>query len=232
MLPIVATDQFSGPLDLLLERAERGKVEVTAISLAQITHDYLARLATLENQLSADSVSQFAQLGARLLYIKSLALLPDPAVLEQAGELSLLNQELLEYQSVKRQAALLGSLAKQHTWPRPATAVPVQPNPRPHTSVRLTDLVQAYSALCKRLAAQIAPETRLKPQPSLQMVTDLLWQRLQQRRMSFQDALGHQASHQDIIVTFLAALELIRRQSVIASQPHQFGDITLEAAHV
>jgi segregation and condensation protein A len=74
----VTIGEFEGPLGLLLELVEKGNMEVTAISVATITTQYLDRLGRLQDQ-SPEHLSEFLQLGARLLYIKSLALAKPPS---------------------------------------------------------------------------------------------------------------------------------------------------------
>src|SRR4051812_21815619 len=111
----VAVGEFEGPLGVLLELVERNKLEVSAISVGQITTEYLAYVRTLE-AASAEDLSEFLQLGARLLYVKSLALLPQETSDQQATELKQLSLELAEYRRFQSAARLLNDLATGGTW--------------------------------------------------------------------------------------------------------------------
>ena len=75
MTPTVTVPNFEGPLGLLLELVEHGELEVTAIAVGTITRQYLDRLSGM-SELGRQDLAQFLELGARLVYIKSLALLP------------------------------------------------------------------------------------------------------------------------------------------------------------
>src|SRR5476649_1798681 len=114
----VAVGEFEGPLGALLELVERNKLEVSAISVGQITTEYLGYVRTLA-QATAEDLSEFIQLGARLLYIKSLALLPQDSSLQQESELRQLEHELTEYRQFQSAAKNLASLSGGGTWTHP-----------------------------------------------------------------------------------------------------------------
>src|SRR6266576_329653 len=100
MTHTVAVGEFEGPLGVLLELVERNRLEVTAISVSQITEDYLDRIKQLGDR-PPEELADFLQLGARLLYIKSLALLPADSAAEQGEELTQLSLELEEYRRIQ-----------------------------------------------------------------------------------------------------------------------------------
>lgn len=226
----VSVGQFSGPLDLLLEQAKRGNVEISAISIADITHSYITELAQIEEELEPSEVSEFAELGARLLYIKSLALLPVPALEEQAGELGRLEDELAHFQLVKQLAAAL-SQTTGCTTARPPQPLPHKPKlPAVPVSHTPTQLAAAYAAVLARQAPK--PRLRQTPAISLKLIAAQLLERLQQRSSSLQDLLAANAnSKSDTIVTFMAVLELVKQHQLTAKQTQSFGAILLEVAH-
>jgi len=115
----VAVGEFKGPLGVLLELIERRQLEVSQVSVGTITSEYLEKVRGLE-AVSAEDLSEFLQLGARLLYIKSLSLLPQTDSDEQARELEQLSLELAEYRRFQSAAKLLAARSSSRTWQRPS----------------------------------------------------------------------------------------------------------------
>ena len=99
---------FEGPLDLLLHLIEREEMDITAVSLVQVTDQYLSHLRSGQ-QIDATALAEFIAIGARLLYLKSRALLPQPAVDEEEEEElgDDLVQRLREYRRYKEAAGTL-----------------------------------------------------------------------------------------------------------------------------
>ena len=101
---------FEGPLDLLLYLIEREELDITAVSLVQVTGQYLSHLRSGE-QIDADALAEFIVIGARLIYLKSRALLPQPQADEEVEELGEdLVQRLREYRRFKEAAGHLKEL--------------------------------------------------------------------------------------------------------------------------
>jgi segregation and condensation protein A len=226
----VAVDQFEGPLGLLLDLVEQGRLEVTTISVSQITSDYLARLGQLQNRRSED-VSEFVHLGARLLYIKSLALLPRNSASEQAEELHQLNLELGEYRAIKQAAELLGKRAGQTVWPRPVAPAP-RPAAKSHPpslgEVSLEDLTAAFRQALRRRPPEL-PTRVITPHINMQTVMENLRRQTARRPVELNRLLQACSGQAEMIVTFLAMLELIRDGDLAVRQSTQFAPITLEA---
>lgn len=223
----VVVKEFEGPLGLLLELVEGGKLEVTAISVAHVTAQYLARLKQLT--VTPAELGEFLQLGARLLYIKSLALLPQaPHDTEQTDELRQLNRELSDYRRFQAAARELANRAHSGTWERRVTER-LAPADLPLPNLELSTLAGAFTAALKRL--EPARETKIIPEHISQAS---IMHRLRARLTSgfgLQEVLDACRHRLEIIVTFLALLELIRNGDARVTQANQFAPIIVEAAH-
>ncbi|MDB5178874.1 MAG: chromosome segregation and condensation protein ScpA [Patescibacteria group bacterium] len=226
MAHTVAVGEFEGPLGILLDLVERKKLEVTAISVAEITAEYLARVRRLESN-SPEELSDFVQLGARLLYIKSFALLPvATASSDQDEELRQLNLELTEYRRLQSAARLLSRQQAAPTWERQATER-LSPGDLPLPNITLAQLNRALTEALRRVLPapkKVLPRKRI----SFQIVSLKLQARLTDG-FELQNILDECEDHLEIIITFLALLELVRENLAQVEQPNPFGAIRVEA---
>ena len=223
----IAVGEFEGPLGLLLDLVERGRLEVTAISVAEITENYLKRVRELETA-SPESLSEFLQLGARLLYIKSLALLPQPSGDEQTEELRQLNLELEEYSRMQAAARELSRRQSARTWHRTAT-VTLPPSELPLPELNLAQLAEVFTRTLKHLEPP-RPVGVIQRHISLESVSRQIRRRLQQGSFQLQELLDACHNRLEVIVTFLALLELIRAGGAMVTQANQFEPINVEPA--
>ncbi len=223
----VAVGEFEGPLGVLLDLVERHKLPVSEISVGTITGEYLDYVRNLETA-SVEDLSEFLQLGARLLYIKSLSLLPAAPEQDQALELAQLRSELAEYQRFKAAAALLAArAAESRTWQRPARPA------LPATEQTLPPLTLDQLAAAFTRALQLAPETRpvsvIRPHLKLKKVVHDLQRRLD-KGFDLHEVIDACRDRLEIIVTFLAVLELVRDGAAVVAQAGQYQPIRVEAA--
>jgi segregation and condensation protein A len=224
----VAINQFEGPLGLLLELVERKQLPITEIAVGAITSEYLESIAKLDG-LSAEELSDFLALGARLIYIKSLALLPTVTPDEQSDELRQLEVELGEYRRFVTAAGQLRERAK-----RPSFARQIQPDlaaeDLPAPNIALSDLAAAFQAALQRVPA--LPEKRVMSASSLSQadVCARLTARLKTGSFALHELLASLHDRLEVVVTFSAVLELIRSSSVRVTQASQFDAIMVEAA--
>ena len=229
MTHTVRAHTFEGPLDLLLELVERGQFEVTDLSISQITAEYLDRVKDLGTS-DGEAMGEFLQLGSRLLYIKSLALLPSTDGNDQLAELAQLNTELAEYRRFQLAARELGRRGRHPSWQRGVpTRLPVEDLPLPQFS--LGALTEALQRAIARAEPSLTTET-IRDHISQQEIGHKLKLQLQKHNCSLDELLVGISDRIEIIVTFLALLELLRDGSVMAHQTSQFEPILLVARHV
>jgi segregation and condensation protein A len=225
---------FAGPLDLLLQLIEREELDITRVSLAQVTDQFVAYIKVLEN-LNIGDLADFLVIAARLVLIKSEALLPRP-VERQPGEEDPgdeLARQLLAYKKYKQIAGLLKERedANLRTYLRLAPPPKVEKKPD-FSKLTSLDLLEAVRHALALLPDRPALETVVAPpkvtiRDQIRRIASAL--REQNGRASFQKLLEHATSRLEIVVTFLAVLELIKRRKIEAKQEQMFGEIELVA---
>ena len=228
-------EQFEGPLDLLLHLIKKNEVNVYDIPIALITEQYLAYL-NLMQELNLDVASEFLVTAATLIHIKSRSLLPrQEAASDDAGDeidpRDLLVQRLIDHQRFKAAAELLHEreTLRNAQWTRPDARVeeiagePVEPE----LDVDLFGLLAAFRRVLERAKDQ--PYVELPPeQISIETRIEQLLERLSYAEAcGFEELFDDVASRGDLIVTFLAVLEMIRLKLVRAFQPGGSGAIRI-----
>ena len=209
---------FEGPLDLLLHLIKKNEVNVYDIPIALITEQYLLYL-NLMQELNLDLASEFLVMAATLIHIKSRQLLPRPESAagvedEEIDPRDALVRRLVEHQRFKAAAELLHEreTLRSAQWTRPDSRVealagePVEPE----LDVDLFGLLAAFRRVLER--AKDAPPLLLPPeQISIETRIEQLLERLSETEAcGFDDLFDESASRGDLIVTFLALLEMIR----------------------
>jgi segregation and condensation protein A len=234
---LVQLEVFSGPLDLLLHLIEQQQLDITAISLARVTDQYLAYLEMVHER-RADDLAEFVAIAARLLLIKSRALLPQPPTAEGQEEDvgDDLVRQLREYRRFRQAASLLRERdeAAFHMYLRTVPTAKVL-NLEPRLDLGETSLGDMIEALRALLQEEVEAEDAFAVEPyevTIDQRIELIEGLLRQRdRIQFQELLGEHSSRLEVIVTLLAVLELIRSRSVAVAQPHLFGPISITVNH-
>ena len=222
---------FEGPLDLLLQLIERAELDITKIALAQVTDQYLAYLEQLkEGRL--DDLTAFLVIAARLLQIKSEALLPHPPIREHGEEDpgEALTQQLLVYKRFKEVAEQLRGREEsgQRTYLRLAQMLKGKPKLDMEDLV-LIDLQQAMLDVLSAIPEEVdlnqvvAPPT-VRVRDKIRLILDRL---KSVQEINFRSLLQGAKSRMEIVVSFLAILELIKLKRVEARQADNFKDIKL-----
>lgn len=241
----VVTPVYSGPLDLLLQLIERAELDITRLALAQVTNQYLAHIQGLtaaETDLPAEEVSAFLVIAARLVQIKSEALLPRPPVREASEEDpgDALARQLVTYKRFKELAEHLArrEAAGLRAYYRSAPAPQVDFG-FDLSGVTLDELAQAaqliFASLIEppALGSVVAPP-RVTIREKIRLIAAYL---RQNPRGAFADLLpAYPAAHPaanlparlEVVVTFLALLELVKRRLIDVRQDGLFGPIQFE----
>lgn len=222
---------YEGPLDLLLELIERAELDITKIALAQVTDQYLSHLRRMTERDLGDLAS-FLVVAARLLQIKSEALLPRPPEREVGEEDpgDALARQLILYRQFKQAAAGLSARleAGLHTYARLAPP----PRSEAHLDLGALSLDDLRRTLQQVLAAARAePElvdSVAAPRINIRTKIALIFEALRrQGRMEFRELLRRSRSRLEVVVSFLAVLELIKQHQVLARQERLFDDIEI-----
>jgi segregation and condensation protein A len=223
---------YEGPLDLLLNLIERSELDITAVSLATVTDQYLSYLHGLE-QLKPDEISAFLVIAAKLVQIKSEALLPRPPEREPGEEdpgVSLVEQLRL-YKRYKEIADWMMELQEKglHTYLR------VAPPPKVEAKLDLSNLTlegllsAAESAFSKDTEKKALGTVIAAPRVTIREKIEFITKTMKNiQRMTFSGLITDKSTRIEIVVTFLALLELIKRYHISARQDELFGDIEFE----
>ncbi len=226
----IQTPIYQGPLDLLLQLIERAELDITKIALAKITDQYLAHLQTLEER-TPEEVSAFLVVAAKLVQIKSEALLPRPPVREEGEEDpgEALVRQLREYRRFKRASTWLGErlAAGQHTFVRMTPPQPSVP-PRPPEGLTLDDLLTAARAAFQ-MRPRPPPKRVITPHTITlrEKIRTIIHTLTHRGRATFSALLGKRPTRLEAVVTFLALLELVKQRLVQAQQETLFGEIEI-----
>ncbi|RME71153.1 MAG: chromosome segregation protein ScpA, partial [Chloroflexi bacterium] len=225
---------FQGPLDLLLSLIEQQELDITKISLAQVTDQYLAYLDVIRDT-NPDEITDFLIIAAKLIYIKSSVLLPKPPPSVAEEEEEDLGDELARqlrlYKKFKELAAHLRELEEtgRRNFVRLAPPPRLEPKLIPG-EVTLDDLLAAArQAFAVKPPDPVVDEVVSPVTVTIGQQMTLIRRELSTgRRVTFRQLLSRQRNRIEVIVTLLAILELIKRRVIRAQQPEMFGDIILE----
>ncbi|VAW32930.1 Segregation and condensation protein A, partial [hydrothermal vent metagenome] len=224
---------FAGPLDLLLHLIERQELDITAISLLKVTEQYLNQIEQLK-QNRIEQLIDFLVVAARLVQIKSRALLPQTPVIiegeEEEDPADALIRQLKTYKKFKQAAAWLQNREALGL----RTYLRVAPPPKLEgrldmSGVTVGTLLTAVRNALARIEDQEKSVAIIQPN---RITIEGQINRLRQRAkvgnaFNFTELLSTQTSRLEISVTLLALLELIKRHEILASQTTLFGPIEL-----
>ncbi len=241
--PYLQLNNYNGPLDLLLSLIEQQRLDITAISLAQVAEQYMATVNALEAP-HPDTIAEFLVIGAKLLVIKTRALLPRPpaelAARDEEDVGDQLARQLVEYKRFKTAAAQL------HAWEQagyqsytrqadklaallPPRGVHTSPD-RPPLDVSLADLVAAMQRRMQ-LLLPLEPDPVAMPAPKIITIADVrtrISAVLQnQTWTTFEDLLSLSLTRNEVIVTLWTVLELFKREQIVIEQHDLFGAVAI-----
>lgn len=226
----VKVEEFEGPLDLLLQLIEEQKLEITKVSLAQVTEQYIKILNSAQDQVRVEELADFLVVAARLLLIKSKALLPF-LEWEEEEEEDLTKQlkiykEYLEAMKVIQE--MLGK--KKFAFARPKMFIKQEVEFSPPKKLQKDDLARTFEEILRGLDPLInLPQQVIKKSINIQEKISQIRQRLyREATTNFSEILKEAKDKTEIIVSFLALLELIKQRTVTATQSENFNDITIE----
>jgi len=226
----IKTEVFEGPLELLIELVERRKLLINDISLAAVTDEYLARVATMQER-SLPHTALFITLAATLLLIKSKSLLP---VIELSGEeeavIEDLEERLRRYQIfrdiAKELVVRFGNMALYE----PEFVPPRDPFFSPSREVTLSNITTAMSEVLTNLPRpEIKPVAHVKPTISLEEMITRVQREIEDKiKTRFSTLVAGEVERKTLIVGFLAILELFKQGGVLVTQADRFADIEIE----
>jgi segregation and condensation protein A len=233
----VKFEVFEGPLDLLLYLIKKDEVDIYEVNLTELATQFIEYIEVMR-MLDLDIAGEFLVMASTLMYIKSRELLPVDQQVTPEGEEEgedprwELIRQLVEYKKFKDAAAQLHSLEQRQelTFPRlPVTPEFDAPERSQAPQASLFDLVSAVNSVLKRLSKQSEDlrdifEDKWTVSEKIERIAKELRER---GKMKFSELFATATSRTEVVVTFLAMLELIRLGQLVAAQPAVFGEIEL-----
>jgi segregation and condensation protein A len=232
----VQFEVFEGPLDLLLYLIKKEEVDIYEVNLTQLATQFIEYIDTMR-MLDLEIAGEFLVMAATLMYIKSRELLPKDQQVEAEGEEDEedprweLIRQLVEYKKFKDAAAQLHELEvrQEGIFPRLPPKLEFQ---REQTTNKgeasIFDLVNAVSTILKRFCEKEDLREIFEDKWSVSEKIDLLRRQITSRpKLKFSELFQDATSRTEVVVTFLAMLELIRMRVLVALQSEEFGDIEI-----
>lgn len=243
MLPVeenykVKLDIFEGPLDLLLYLIRKDEVDVLDVNIERVTKQYIAYIDTFK-MLNIDLAGEFIVMAANLMYLKSRTLLPRPVQppdedAEEEDPRWELIRQLIEYKKFKDAAGFLArrQMQMENVFPAvpevPLSAQTVTPSGLPEMGI--FDLIRAFQKVLVRFQKEdIAMMHEIVDDKFTvsDKIDALLRTVLPGEQIVFLSLFQEATSRDEVIVTFVALLELIKLRQFRVTQNHLLGEITL-----
>ena len=238
----VSLKQFDGPLDLLLTLIGKASIDIQDIFVSEITEQYLAYMEGVD-ELDMDSASEFLQMAATLVEIKSRAMLPKPPKVEDENGLTPEEALVLQLQEYKRFKEASAQMQKLETEAKDIITklpeeYPLPPQETELVGLTLEGLTEAFLRIWARKPDKndtpevnhYAPRDIHRDEHSVQecMLT-LLHGIKKHGRMRFEEAFSDAPSREEVVTLFLALLELLKLGQMHAEQDGTYGEIVLLA---
>jgi segregation and condensation protein A len=227
----VKLEKFEGPLDLLLHLIKRDEIDIYDIPIAHITQQFLHYLEIMR-MLDLEVSGEFLVVAATLMRIKARMLLPvhEPGEEEEADPREELVQRLLEYRQFKEAAGTLKEREEHRRLLYERGLVPDEEDagPLPLAPVNLFVLLDALDRVLARLPERNVLEMSGEAYDIEDKMALLLMRARRAGRLSFTLLLEECKSRLEIIVTFLALLELLKMARLTVEQEAAFGEIWVE----
>lgn len=224
-------EQFEGPLDVLLRLIEDEKLTITEISLSKVTEQFMRYLQQVE-QRYPEELADFLVVATRLLLLKSQALLPY-LVIEEEEDPNQLSRQLKIYKvyvdAMKYVEAKLAQ--KKFLYQRKFSLLSsIGPVFTPPKEVTLSTLHEVFEQVLEALAPVVRiPKAAIEKVVSLREkichITELIES---QAQLSFKHLMGSAESRTEVVITFLALLELVKQRVVCVAQDKPFSDIVIQ----
>lgn len=232
----VKFEVFEGPLDLLLYLIKKEEVDIYDVNLTQLATQFIEYIEVMR-LLDLDIAGEFLVMASTLMYIKSRELLPIDQQVAVEGEEEgddprwEFIRQLVEYKKFKDAAAQLQTLEarQENIYPR----LPPQPEfdtgqPMPKANVSLFDLINAVNAVLKRVNQRDDLRDIFEDKWTVSEKIEQLLKALQANaQLRFSTLFASATSRSEVVVTFLALLELMRLKQLVVVQSEPFGEIEI-----
>lgn len=225
----IQTPSYQGPFELVLDLIQERKLLVNELSLASITDDFITHVRA-QDAFPVEATANFIQIAATLLLIKSKSLIPDLSLSEEEQhDVDDLKRRLEAYERVREAARELARIYGRRMLFSAGEQEP-EPTFAPSRDLSKEALAEALArVLSAREAVEELPEARVRPMITIEEMMDRLRDRVQSAlTLSFKDFAGSAKEKVEVIVSFLALLELVKQGAVGVEQHQAYGDIRIQ----
>ncbi len=224
----IKVEKFEGPLELLLQLIEQRELDISEVSLADVTEQYIRYLQQVQ-ELNPEELADFLVVAAKLLLIKSRILIPTLEVDEEQSDLEMQLKIYREYYEVSKVLARMIQ-KKRFLFPREKPAVVLEPVFNPPKSLTSLKLHELFLHVLQSIEPIVSlPKESYHRTVSIEEKISHLRERiLQQASMNFMHMISTSKDKTEIIVTFLALLELVKQRVIAVVQTGTFSDIEIQ----
>lgn len=234
-------NSFEGPLDLLLHLIDKAEIDIHEVSISEITDQYMEYLHAMK-ELELEVTSEFLVMAATLLAIKSKQLLPKPPVFEDEYEdwpddgldpRDELIQKLMEYRKFKQIAEQLREKEFERSLvysrePEDMTPFMKEEKVNPVEGLLVSDLIAAFQKALRRAARRNVVATVQRDEISVKdRIRDIVDVLKQYETVRFSRLIRENMDRHEVVVTFLAILELMKMKHINCFQHQLFDDIVI-----
>jgi segregation and condensation protein A len=226
-MPEIKLEKFTGPLDLLLSLVEEEKMGITEISISQVTEQFFDYLNKLEQE-APEELADFLVVATRLVYLKSKNLLPYLMPEEDDGPD--LADQLRLYKMFVEASAKVNEMWGEEKLAYGRFEPPILPKEfTPPQNAGLENLTNAYLNLLKRLKpTDPLPQVKIDRSVSVKRQIESIYNLLKtSKKVSFSEIIKTAGSRTEVIVNFLAILELLKAEKIFITQNNSFEDIEI-----
>jgi len=236
----IKQESFEGPLDLLLSLIEKRKLHISEVSLAKVVDDYIQYIKNSESLSIAES-SNFILIASTLTLIKSKALLPRLDLTEEEqSDISDLEKRLKEYKKYKELSVHIQKMFGKNPMYVSKRQIQIDPIFSPEVGMDVSSIREAIGRVLATLPkAERLTQTIVQKVISLEEMIDRLTERVTKSlKMSFSEFSGKNGKplskeeKVNVVISFLAMLELVKQEIVSVVQDQDFGDIQIETQQV
>jgi segregation and condensation protein A len=225
-------DKFSGPLDLLLQLIEQEELDISQVSLAKVTDQYLTYLDS-QTDLPADELADFLTVATKLLVIKSKTLLPQMAD-EEEDSAEQLEAQLRMYKEYQEASKKMEAILERQNYAFTRERLPMDFRPKfsPPEGLTVDTMNQIFTEILKRIEYVTAlPQKIMERVVSLkEMVTSIRETLGRAQKINFREMIASAKSKHEVVVCFMALLELIKSGEAAVNQKGIFDEIEVENA--
>lgn len=226
----IKIEKFEGPLDLLLQLIEDQELPITEVSLAKVTDQYIEYIHSA-TAINPEEIADFLLIAAKLLYLKSKELLPN-SVLAEDQEITDLEQQLKIYKEYHEASKLLEKMALQENFIY-SRLLPLsrqlESSFYPPTNLKLSAMSEIFALALRRLEPIInIPRSIIEKTITVTEKINFIKNYIKQAIQFDFKKLFKQGSRSDVIISFLAMLELVKQKDIEAEQSDLFGNITIK----